>query len=246
MIILIRMAKRTKTRKTKRKPGKRVKKRKKVRKRTRKKTEKYCGKTEEEWRKWGEQFGKRMEREGEQFGGEMEDWGKKFGKRMERRGKRMERRWKNWWYRTFGPVWPLISSAFGIVFVVIGIFALNLVNLPLGSSFIAAISDFLFRNLQWFFAAFVFFGYTDYFSQRYPRTGRIISPITNSLGLVIAAWIASKVLDLINTSLGSSLIASISRFLSENLVGIFVFFLVLGYAFVLIKRFISDVLGLWD
>lgn len=224
--------------KTKRKPRRKVKRKRKVRR----KVERYAGRTEEEWRDWGEKFGKRMDKVGREFGEEMEDLGERFGRHMERRSKRWERRWKNWWFRTFDVIGPIIKSVFGIVFVVFGILMLNLINLPFGSDFIAAVSSFLFTNLHWFFAAFLIFGYSDYFSEKYPRTYWIISPIANSIGVIIVVWISIWMLNLINTSVGSSVIAAISNFLHANLLAIFVLSLMLGYVVVIIKEFIIDVL----
>ena len=204
---------------------------KKPKRKVKRKVKKYAGKTEKEWRDWGEKFGKRMDQRAKEFAEEVEDLGERFGKRME-----------GWWFRTFGFIGPLIGSIFGLICLAVGIWVLNMINLPLRSSFILAVSNFLFTNLHLFFGVFLFFGYSDYFSKRYPKTYWMISPITTSIGIVIVIWISVWILNSINTYIGSSVIESLSNFLYVNVWGIFVLFLVLGYAFAFIKRLIINML----
>jgi len=220
-------------------------KKRKIKPKKKRKVKRYAGKTEEEWRDWGEKFGKRMDKRGKEFAEEMEDFGKRFGIYMEYKGKKWEREWKTWWFKTFGFIGPLIGSIFGIICVAVGIFVLNLINLPLGSGFISQVSNFLFTNIHWFFAVFLFFGYSDYFSKRYRKNYWMVSPIISSIGIVIVVWISIWALNLINTYVNSTLITSLSNFLYVNLWGIFVVFLILGYAVVVIKKMIiSSLMGL--
>ena len=191
---------------------------------------------EEEWSDWGEKFGKRMERRGKDFGEEMSDWGERFSKRM-------NRRWRYWWFDTFGFVGPLLGSIIGIIFVAIGIFILNFINLFLASSFISAVSSFLFENLNIFFAIFIFTGYNDYFSKRYRRSYWMISPITAGIGAVIAFWIIAWAIVLINTVPKFAILTTISNFLFANFLGIFLLVLVFGYVVVAIKKLIIDEMG---
>lgn len=193
---------------------------------------------EEEWKDWGEKFGKRMEKRGKDFAEEMQDLGERFGRRMDRRDKE----WKYRWFGVFGFIGPLIGSILGVVFLGILIWLLKFINLPLNSSFISSVSNFLFVNLHWFFAVFLFFGYSDYFSKRFHITFWIVSPITTSIGTIIVIWISTWVLNLINASVQSSLIASVSNFLRANLLSLFIIFLVLGYVIVIIKKLI---MSLW-
>lgn len=193
---------------------------------------------EEEWKDWGEKFGKRMEKRGKDFAEEMQDLGERFGRRMDRRDKE----WKYRWFGVFGFIGPLIGSILGLVFLGILIWLLKFINLPLNSSFISSVSNFLFVNLHWFFAVFLFFGYSDYFSKRFHTTFWIVSPITTSIGTIIVIWISTWVLNLINASVQSSLIASVSNFLRANLLSLFIIFLVLGYVIVIIKKLI---MSLW-
>lgn len=208
----------------------------------RKKPERYAGKTEEEWRDWGENFGKWMDKRGREFGEEVSDLGERFGKHMERRSKEWEGERREWWFTTFGFIGPLIGSIFGIILLIVGIYVLNFLNLVLASDFISAVSNFLYVNLYLFFAIFLFTSYNEYFSKRYHRDYWIVSPIATSIGIAIAIWIAIWVLNLINTVPNSHLITSVANFLSVNLLGIFIIFLVLGYVVVVVKKFLIDML----
>jgi len=176
-----------------------------------------------------------IEKRAKDFAEEIEAIGKRFHKRMERKHKQWEREWEGWWFRTLGFIGPLIRSIFGIIFLVFGIWLLNWINIPMGSNFISRLTNFIFTNLHWFFAFFVFSNYTEYFSKRYKKSYWIISPLTTSIGIVIVLWICVWLLNIINASVGSSVIASVSNFLYSNLAGILFLFLILGYAFVIIR-----------
>jgi hypothetical protein len=198
----------------------------------------YAGKTEEEWRDWGEKFGKRMEKRGKEFGEEMENLSERISEHFERRGKEWAEECKDWWFGTLGFIGPLIGSIFGVVCLAFGVWVLKFINLPLNSSFISSLSNFILTNLHWFFAIFLFFGYNDYFSKRYPKTYWIISPFTNSIGVIFVVWIAVWILNLINKFTDSAVISFVSNFLYLNLLRIFFVFLVLGYTIIFIKKFI--------
>lgn len=215
---------------------------------------KYAGKTEEEWRDWGGEFGKRLDKGGREFAEEMEDlgerlnkhfkshreeWGERFGRRMERRSREWGKRWDNWWFGTFGFVAPLISSIIGIMLLAFGIVLLDFIYLYVRSSFILAVSDFIFTNLHWFFAASLLFGYSNYFSKMYNKTYWIVSPIIHSTGIVIVIWILIAVLNLINEYAMSNFIAVVSNFLYSNLLGIFFVLVILGYIWVIFRNFLQ-------
>lgn len=212
---------------------------KKPKKYPKREVKKYAGKTEEEWRDWGEKFGKRMEQRGREFGEEMEDLGERFGKHFEHRAKEWKKECRDWWFFSFGFIGPLIGSIFGIICLAFGIWILKFVNLPLNSNFISALSNFFITKMHWFFAFFLFFGYSDYFNKRYQKTFWLVSPVFNSVGIVIVIWVVTWLLNLINGFINSSAISFVSRFLYLNLTGIFFVFLVLGYAIVFIKKFIT-------
>jgi len=181
-----------------------------------------------------------LEKRAKDFAEEVEAIGKRFGKRMEKKGKE----WECCGPKTFGFIGPLISSIFGIIVLCLGIWLLNWINIPTGSSFISRLTSFIFTNLHWFFAFFVYSNYTEYFSKKYSKSYWIISPLTTSIGIVIVIWISIMILNIINASVASSIILIASNFLYENLPGFFFLFLVLGYAFVTIKMLIMSPLGI--
>ncbi len=211
-----------------------VKKRRKIKTRKTMQKKRARGVSAKRRRDWGYGFGEEMDRRGKEFAEEEERFGERFGRRFEYGAREWERR--EWWFRTFGVIGPLIGSIFGIVCLAIGILFLNLVNLVLGSIFISAISGFLLANLGLFFLIFLFFGYSDYLHKLYPREYWLISPIITGAGVVIALWIIAWILNLINISLGSSTVASIVNFLYINLLGIFIIIVILGYVFAIIAR----------
>ena len=186
-----------------------------------------------------EEFANLIEKRSKEFAEEIEDLGKRIGIHIEHEAKKWEKEKHDWWFRSFGFIGPLIGSVFGILFLAFGIWALNMVNLYLGSNFISVVSNFLFKNLHWFFAAFLFFGYSNYLSKILPKTYWIISPIISSIGVVFAVWISTWVLNMINIYVNSSLISYLSNFLYLNLWGILFVFVVLGYAIIFIKKLLN-------
>jgi len=212
---------------------------KKQKRRIHKKVKKYAGKTEEEWRDWGEEFGKTLAKRGKDFAEEMENLSEKFSKRAERRSKEFREDWKFWWFKTFGFIGPLIVSIFGVVIISLGVLALKFVNLPLNSNFISALSNFIFSNLYWIFAAFLAFNYLEYFSKRYAKTYWMISPIIGSIGILVMIFVAVWILNFINIFAQSNFIFYFSNFLYTNMIGIFFVFLVLGYAVIFIRKFLT-------
>jgi hypothetical protein len=206
----------------------------------------YAGKTREEWRDWGEEFGMGLDKGGKEFGKSMEEMGGRIREhvkshRGEWREWRRERRGRlhDWWFGTFGLIAPLLGSVFGIVLLLLGILALNIINLSARSYFVYAVSAFLFSNLYLFFAVSLLMGYGKYFSRRY-GVFWIVSPFIKSIGITFVIWIAIFVLDLINVYSGSSFIAAVSNFLRVNLLGIFVVLVVLGYVFEFFIRVMWD------
>lgn len=190
--------------------------------RKKKRQERYYGKTEDEWKDWGDEFGERMK-----------DWGEDFGKRMEKKEWTHRR---SWWYVHFGFLGPLIGSIFGLIGIGLAIIVLRLLNIILASSFILAVTNFLFTYFPLLFAISLFYGYNEYFSKRFWKHHWVVAPITTSVSIVIALWFAVWVLSLLNTVPQSHTIASISSFLSVNLFTFFAIFLVAGYLVVLINR----------
>lgn len=216
--------------------------------------EKFAGKTEDEWRDWGADFGKRMDRLGRDFGDELEDWADRFTERMERKGRSWEKRWEHkcerkqrkWrrkWYDTFGVVGPLIESMIGIVILLMCVFFLDAVNNSVGNSFIYALSNFIATYLYVFFGASLFFGYCNYFSRTYPGIRWLIAPVSCAAGIVFALWIAIYILNYAGTYAKSAFLEQVSTFLAQNLWGIFFVVLVLGYVFAVTGKLIFS---MWE
>jgi phage shock protein C len=162
----------------------------------------------------------------EHFGGEVGRMGEKLGRHMERKGKE----WESSWERTFGITGPFISSIFGLIVIAIALWILNIVNLPLGNVFISNVYWFVFSNLALFFAFLLFFSYASYFNKRH-REGYIpFSPIVTAIGITIGFWLLMWVINIIGMSFQSTGLSAASAFIQLNLFGIFMLFLVLGYA----------------
>jgi hypothetical protein len=187
---------------------------------------------ESDWEQWGKDFGKRAEAWSERAG----SWGEDFGDRMERRGREFERRgkeleyeWKGRWHRTFGIMGPLFESSMGLVFLLIGIWIMNVVNVVITSNFVSLIANFLFNNIAIFFGASLVFNYAEYFERRHPGFYMGLSPLVMSAKITFGLWILGWILGIIGTSISSTTVSSISAFISTNLQGIFIALLVLGY-----------------
>jgi len=194
-----------------------------ARKRNPRRTKRYAGKTEEEWRDWGEEFGKQMGKMGEEL-----------GRHMERRGREWKREYR---YRCwpFGILGPLMGSIFSIAFLMIGVWLLNFINV-FRINFVLLLTNVIFTNIHLFFVAFLFFGYAGYLSKWYEKSYWIISPIVSSASVVFSLWIATLVINLINLYVGISALSFVSNFLYANLYSFFFLFLVLFYAIIIINK----------
>jgi len=200
---------------------------------------KYAGKTREEWRNWGERFGKRLEKGSKNFEEELEQLGRDLKRHMEHKGKKIETKCRGIFLGTFGIVGPLIGSVFGLVLLALGVWLLELINMNLHNNFILLLTNFLSTNMPWFFGAMLLFSYTRYSSRLYPEIYWIASPLVTSIGLIIFVWIAAWMLNIINVFVGSSLIESASFFLYDNLFKMFILFVVLGYVIMIVWKSIA-------
>jgi hypothetical protein len=249
-------------RKSKRKPERKV---------ARKKEEmddakRWTGKSEREWKEWGDTLARKMEHWGERFDDRMnkhtsermnermnkrtrekikkekESWDEEWnGKEWNGRHERHKKKFRGWMFRTFGLAGPLLGAIFGIIFVAIAIFLLKFFNVVVGSNFISAISNFLYTNIYLLFAIFLFKGYDNYFSRRFSKVYWIFSPIAIAVRIVIALWFIMWILTLVNVVPQNSVIASVANFLSANLFMIFIAFAVLGFAFIIFSRFVMSI-----
>jgi hypothetical protein len=136
----------------------------------------------------------------------------------------------------FGAFGPLFGSIIGLVFVAMGILALNLVNAPLQSAFLSALSGFVLAHLHWVFGIFLFFGYTDYLRRDFPESFWLVSPLFTAGGIVIMLWIAVWALSLVGVFGGSDFLMAASSVIWSNIVEVFVFLVLLGYVFAILGR----------
>jgi phage shock protein C len=172
-----------------------------------------------------------MEQRLEDFGEEMEALGDRMGRRLdERRGS------CGWCCGTFGPVWPFLSSVLGIAFIALLLWFMDFFNVRVGSGFLAGVGNFVQSSLGLFFLIFLFFSYSSYVSRCWPRQYRAASPIVTAAGIVVALWLAASAIGLSALPAGMPFLSGAAGFVMENLVWLFMFFLVLGYLVLAVAR----------
>jgi len=125
---------------------------------------------------------------------------------------------------------PFFSSIFGMLLVLILYWFLSWVNLPVGNTFIYGLTNFLNIYMPWIFLVFLFLNYTDYFSKKYWRDYWIFKPLTTSIKIVIFILFLVLIFNLANV------FRSWSNFLYTNILNFFVFFLIIGYIIVFVKK----------
>ncbi|HLD58501.1 MAG TPA: hypothetical protein VI977_02560 [archaeon] len=183
-----------------------------------------------------EEFGEKIKEQAEDFAEEVEDIGERISRRFEE--KKTEKKMR--WHHPFGFLWPLFGSIFGIILLVAGLMILDWLNIGLGSSFVPALTGFLFSNLPWLFLAGLFFGYTDFASKILPKAYWLFSPIAAAVGITFVVWLFAGIFVAINVSAKSGFIERLANFVFGNLLGIFVFFLLFGYVILFLARFIKS------
>jgi hypothetical protein len=188
----------------------------------------YAGKTEKDW---GVEFGKGIDKGSKSLSEGMEKWGDGFGKHVEGHEKRPKYLCRTWCYSTFGFMGPLIRSIFGIIFLLIAIWFLNLASVASGSIFVSMLSNFLSVNIPWFFMASLLFGYCNYLSIRDQRGYWLIAPIVNSLKIAFVIWILVSIFNLTGIYTNNSLVQEFCSFALISLPALFSILVVLGYLF---------------
>jgi phage shock protein C len=163
-----------------------------------------------------------------------------FGEEIDALGKRVSKKgseWNSWFYGTLGIVGPFISSLFGLIVLGIITWFIAIINGRISSVLFSSIHDFLIANMGIFFAVFLFFSYTSYFSRIHKKGYRIFSPVSTAVGITIVFWIVAKVLTLVNMafSIENVTLTFAAMEILTNLSWVFVFFLVLGYIFLGVK-----------
>ncbi|MBN2202729.1 MAG: hypothetical protein JW700_00885 [Candidatus Aenigmarchaeota archaeon] len=144
----------------------------------------------------------------------------------------------DWGFRVFGLLGPIFSSVFGALFVIISSWLIRLVGFQLGNAFVLDVASMLSSNVHWFFALFVFFGYSDYFSKRFRKKYWIIAPFVSGTCLLFVLWLGIWVLNTTNLYSNSIFLANLSNFIYANMVNIMLVFIVLDYVLIVLEKII--------
>lgn len=137
------------------------------------------------------------------------------------------RQWSRW-FLPIGLIGPLIGSAVWMIFIVIGLWALKLVNIVFQSAFIALLANAVMNNLQWFLAVSLITGYLDFFFRKFQPAGLYLFPVSNAVGATFSAWIAAWIFRTIGAMANVPVLFDIGAALRANLLIVFAIFLVLG------------------
>jgi phage shock protein PspC (stress-responsive transcriptional regulator) len=182
------------------------------------------------------------------FADEMENIGKKAGLHIERgirnigkdldaAGKHFEHRgdaFERWYDRTFGVFGPLLCSILGIILLWLIIKGMQ----SMSSSFAVfePLSTFFLTYYWWFFAFMLFFSYTSYFTRKYHKLIRWISPVFGAVGTVIVLWVAIRIFIIISMTWNLSFFADLASLFEILLFVIAALVLVVGYLALLFSR----------
>jgi len=195
--------------------------------------EKHFGKTEKEWREWGEEFGDSM---AAIFGGVRTSARRVAEKdRDARRAERREMRWE--WHERWhhgGIVGPIIAAVFKIVFFAIGAWLLGLFGSWVGSGFIIALGQLFMLNMPLFFIAFLLSSYAR--AARCGGASKLVWPVIHAASLSAGVWILALLMDFVNSYVGVLLLSAASEFLRANIAGIFLLAAFISYLYALSKK----------
>jgi hypothetical protein len=178
-------------------------------------------------------FEKQLEKNTNDFADEISALAEKIGIRFEE--KPIEKH-DDWGFRVFGFVGPLFGSVFGTLFLLFFAWLANLAGIALRIGFFSAFSNLLSENIYWFFALFLFLGYSDYFSKRFRKTYWIVSPFVSGVSVLFVVWIAIWALSMINVYTNTVFVAFLSNLLYSNMMNILFAFIILDYVLILIKK----------
>ena len=181
--------------------------------------------TDDDWERWGQQLGKRIEKRSKHFAEEME-W---HGKKLEKHGQKLERDASSWWYRTFGPVGPAIESLIGIAVICIAAIVINSINVLLLSGFASSLAFFLMDYIPVFFGLFLFFNYAKYVHIVAPKTKRFMQPFTTAAGIAVCLWFIAWISIFVYQSSGNVFFQGIAGWIFLNLWGLLLGLLVIAY-----------------
>ena len=178
-------------------------------------------------------FEKQMEKNAEDFAEEISALADKIGIKIEEKSSKKH---EDWSFKVFGLVGPLLGSVFGMVVLMIFAWVAMFAGLVSGMGFFLTFSRFLSSNIYWFFALFLFLGYSEYFSNRFKKTYWVVSPIVSGIGILFVIWIAIWALNTINIYTNTVFVAFLSNILYSNMVNILFVFIILNYVLILIEK----------
>jgi hypothetical protein len=176
---------------------------------------------------------KQLEKNAEDFAEEISALADKIGIKLD---EKPIRKHEDWGFRVFGFVGPLIASVFGMVVIMIFAWLAMFTGIVSGMGFFSTFSRFLSSNIYWFFALFLFLGYSDYFSKRFKKTYWVVSPLVSGIGFLFVIWIAIWTLNTINVYTNTVFVGFLSNLLYSNMVNILFIFIILDYVLILIEK----------
>lgn len=213
--------------------------------RLKKKVKLYAGRSLEEWRKWGEDFGKKMDKASrrmkkfrEGIAENLDDFGEKFSEGVGEKAKSLRRDYEEWWFRVFGVMGPFVRSLLALIWLFGTVLALNIMNVGLQSRLVRIISNFLYDNSPTLFVLFLFFSFSEYVRIKYFKFFWTVSPAVNSVSATFIFWLIASFLDISNVYLMNETVSSISKLLYNNLGQIFLLFLIVGYFVLLVRKLV--------
>jgi|GEM_PF-2455644 len=181
--------------------------------------------SDEDWEHWGNNLGKRLEKQFDQFGKEVEQ----HGRRIEKHGKRFEKSAKTWWYNTLGIFGPLIESLVGIAVIGIVALVINAANIVIASVFIRAIASFMLEYIPAFLVIFLFFNYLKYLYYIMPKMRPLLRPLEAATGVTVFFWVLAWVLLMAHQSAEIGIFQRASNWIFPNLWNLFFLVFALAY-----------------
>jgi hypothetical protein len=93
------------------------------------------------------------------------------------------------WVGTFDVFGPLVGAIIGIVVLAIGVSLLDYLNGSMQNVFLSAVSVIIGSNFEKFFGAFLFFGYGNFLSSRFPQKLWPLRPAVVAVKVIFVIWI---------------------------------------------------------
>jgi hypothetical protein len=154
----------------------------------------------------------------------MDDFSEEVGEIAQRFGKNAKTKKED----SIGIVGPIIKTVIGIIFLAILIWFLNALNVYLLSVFVSSLTAFLHANIGLLFVANLLFNYADNFSKNH-NFRCLVWPFIAGLKTVFILWVITSILIFVGGYSNIGVISSMSRFVYNNLFGIFSIALFIGY-----------------